>query len=88
MIEYNEFETLEIKIEKLKEWGLLSPKAKVIKKFIYKGTDKPIQCEIIGYLIKTTGPKCISPVYETAIIMTDSEIHRISIDYLKEMQKS
>lgn len=86
--EYIEFETLEIKMKKLKEWGLLSPKAKEIKKFIYKGKNKHTQCEIVGYFKEINiNASSSKPIYETAVIITDIGPHRISIEYLKEMQK-
>lgn len=86
--EYIKFKTVEEKTRKLKEWKLTKP-------LIYKNKGKQTECNIIGYLSKKTNTAyispvdrgCISPVYETLIISVDGETHRISIDYLKDMQK-
>ena len=90
-----EFKDIEAKIKKLHQWGLIGKRDTKFNEFIYKDKGKQRKCNIIGYLSKKTNTAyispvdrgCISPVYETLIISVDRETHRISIDYLKDMQK-
>jgi len=87
------FEEENVKLEKLKEWKILSPKAEIIKKFVYKSEDGiTTECEIIGYKTKTTNPKCINEIYENLVIEfytnTDvATIKDINIEYFKSMQR-
>lgn len=82
------FSSDEEKLNKLKEWGLISAKAKEIKTFKYKGdyTDKDIDCDVIGYIAKETNPKCINKACETVVIKVGEETHKIDAAYLKQMQ--
>lgn len=66
------------KLKKLKEWGLISDKALVIKQLLYKGafTNGPVPCEVIGYVDDNE-----------IIISVNGEEHSIMPDYLKDMQK-
>lgn len=82
------FSSTQEKLDKLKEWGLVSAKAKEIKKFKYKGayTDKDVDCNVIGYIAKETNPKCINKTCETVVIQIGEETHKIDDAYLKQMQ--
>lgn len=94
MININEFEEIisfnneDEKISKLKEWTILSPSAKKVKKLMYNGayTNEPIECDVIGYIEKFTNSNCIDMVYEIAVIKIGSQIHKINPMYLKDMQ--
>ncbi|QOX63908.1 hypothetical protein FRZ06_11485 [Anoxybacterium hadale] len=76
--EWNDFISNEEKIEKLKQWSLISPKSNIIKTLTYKGhyADKPTICDVIGYVDDNE-----------IIIKIDEEISSIHPTYLKEMQK-
>ncbi len=82
------FPSDEEKLSKLKEWGLVSSKAKEVKKFKYKGayTDKELDCDVIGYIAKETNSKCLNKICETAVIKIGEETHKIDPAYLKQMQ--
>ena len=92
---YIQFETIEQKIKKFTEWELMKANDKKIKTIMYKSKDKQIKCDVIGYLSKKTNTTyidkknigCINPVYESVVIVVDGVKHRISIDFLKDMQK-
>lgn len=81
------FKTYEERMDKLKEWRLISQRSKRIKEYIYKDYkgDKEV-CSIIGYMIKETLPECINRKYETLIINTKDKRININIDYFKDMQ--
>lgn len=79
-----QFSSAEEKLEKLKEWKLISNKAKEEKAIMYKGayTENEVICEIIGYIIQDVG----SDVNETVVIQINEETHKINPVYLKQMQ--
>ncbi len=81
------FNSIDEKVDKLKEWKLLSPKAKELKDIYYKNKNASYECEVIGYLTKETKPNCINRVYETAVIKVNENIIRIAPMHLLEMQK-
>lgn len=81
------FSSIDEKIEKLKQWKLLSPKAKELKDLYYKNEIGAYKCEILGYLSKKTNPNCIDRFYETVVIKVTDRIIRICPAYLLEMQK-
>ena len=76
--EWRTFESENEKSEKLKEWELIPPKAKEIKKFYYKGsyTNEPIECEVLGFVDNNE-----------IILNINSELHSIHPDYFADMQK-
>lgn len=82
------FSSDEEELEKLKEWGLVSSRAKEIKKFKYKGVyvDKELDCDVIGYIAKETNPKCLNKNCETVVIQISEETYKIDAAYLKQMQ--
>lgn len=82
------FENFNDKLDKLKEWGIISSKATKIKELYYKGVYSDVQseCDVIGYLSKPTRKDCIDRTYETAIILVNEETHKIAPAYLKQMQ--
>ncbi len=72
------FNSIEEKLEKLKEYKLLSPKATdADKKFYYKGlyTNKAVQCSILEYLD-----------IDVLVIEIKGKLHSIRGEYLKQMQ--
>lgn len=75
--EWITFNSEEEKIEKLKEWKLISPKAKEIKILYYKGayTENSVECDVIGYVDDNE-----------IIILVKGSIHSICPDYLADMQ--
>lgn len=81
------FNTINEKLEKLKEWKLLSPKAEEIKALYYKNNDNMYECNILGFLSKETNSNCLSEYYETVVIKADNKVVKISPSYLLEMQK-
>ncbi|QCH27957.1 exonuclease domain-containing protein [Clostridium tyrobutyricum] len=81
------FNNLDDRMDKLKEWKLLSPKAEEEKDIYYKNKDITYKCEIIGYLNKKTNSNCIDRFYETVVIKFDNDIIKISPAFLLEMQK-
>ena len=83
-----EFKNIEDKMKKLKEWEIISPKAKEIKEIKYKGiyTNAECICEVVGYILKFTNDKCIDMSYETTVIKIEDKFHKISPAHLKEMQ--
>lgn len=76
--EWRKFDSKNEKIEKLKEWKLVSPKATEIKKFYYKGayTNEPIECDVIGFVDDNE-----------IILYINGELHSIHPDYFADMQK-
>lgn len=81
------FSSINEKIDKLKKWGILSPKAQEIKDIYYKNRDGAYKCEIIGYLSKPTNLHCLSKVYETILIKANNKLITIAPLFLLEMQK-
>jgi DNA polymerase-3 subunit epsilon len=81
------FDNINNKIEKMREWSLLSPKSKDIKDVYYKNDIDTYICEIIGYYSKPTNSNCIDGFYETIVIEFDNTIIKIAPGYLLEMQK-
>ncbi|MCC9295628.1 3'-5' exoribonuclease [Clostridium sp. WLY-B-L2] len=81
------FNNLNDKIEKLKEWKLLSPSANDLKDIYYKKKSNIYNADILGYISKTTNPKCISQSYETIVLKVEDKIIKIAPAYLLEMQK-
>ena len=76
--EHNTFESIEEKLEKLKQYKLVSSKvSKVDKVFYYKGvySDEAIPCNIIGYLD-----------LDVLVIEVNGQLHSIRGEYLKQMQ--
>lgn len=71
------------KIFELQKLGLLSPKAKKVKEFLYKGiySSKTVRCDVKGYLIGKNG-------IHTLILDLNGLNHPIHPDYLKDMQKA
>lgn len=80
------FNYINEKISKLKEWQLLSPKSEELKDIYYKDKHGAYKCEIIGYISKGTNSKCISEVYETIVIMVNNKLIKINPAYLLDMQ--
>lgn len=76
--EWRTFESESEKIEKLKEWQLISPKAKEIKKFYYKGayTNEPVECDVAGFVDNNE-----------IILYINGQLHSIHPDYFADMQK-
>lgn len=64
------FPSTQEKLDKLKEWGLISAKATIIKSFKYKGTytNKDIDYYVMGYIAKETNSKCLNKSCETVVI--------------------
>lgn len=81
------FNNIDEKIAKLKEWQLLSPKSEELKDIYYKDNDCSYKCEVVGYLSKKTNSKCISETYETVILMVNDKLIKINPVYLSDMQK-
>jgi DNA polymerase-3 subunit epsilon len=81
------FDSINNKMEKMKEWNLLSPKSKEMKDIYYKNDAATYICEIVGYYSKITNNKCIDGFYETIVIEFDNTIIKIAPGYLFEMQK-
>lgn len=81
------FNNINEKIDKLKEWKLLSPKAKELKDIYYKSQTETYKCEILGYFKKKTNAGCLNSFYETAVIKANDNIINIAPAYLLEMQK-
>ncbi|MEG0306399.1 MAG: BRCT domain-containing protein [Clostridium sp.] len=75
--EWTAFESIEDKLEKLRQWKLISPKAVEVKQLYYKGdyTDKPIECDVVGFVDDNE-----------IIIYISGELHSIHPDYLVDMQ--
>ena len=71
------------KLDNLKNLKLLPPKAKEVKKLLYKGmySNKTVECDVKGYLIGRCG-------IHTLIIDLNGINHPIHPDYLRDMQKS
>ncbi len=81
------FNTLDDKINKLKEWKLLSRTAADLKDIYYKNKNETYKCDIIGYLTKKTNLNCLSEFYETIVIKVNDKIIKIAPAYLLDMQK-
>lgn len=82
-----QFNSIDEKISKLKEWKLLSKKTNELKNIYYKDCNNTYICDAIGYLRKKTGPLCLDEYYETVVIKVDNRIIKICPAYLLEMQK-
>ena len=77
--QWRKFVSEEEKIEKLKEWKLISKKATKIKTLLYKGiyiNENSCECDIIGFVDDNE-----------IIIQIQNKIHSIHPAYLKSMQK-
>lgn len=76
--EWRAFDSEKEKMEKLKEWKLISPKAMEIKKFYYKGayTKEAVECDVAGYVDGNE-----------IILYINGELHSIHPDYFLDMQK-
>ncbi|WP_406540887.1 BRCT domain-containing protein [Clostridium ljungdahlii] len=81
------FNTLDDKINKLREWKLLSRTAADLKDIYYKNKNETYKCDIIGYSTKKTNLNCLSQFYETIVIKVNDKIIRIAPAYLLDMQK-
>ncbi|MDB2102511.1 hypothetical protein PMW00_05685 [Clostridium paraputrificum] len=75
---WKEFDSFEEKLEKLKEFEIISPKAKEIKTLYYKGayTTDIVECDVVGYVDK----------FEI-ILNINGELHSIMPECFVEMQK-
>ena len=76
--EHNTFESIEEKLEKLKQYKLVSSKvSKDDKVFYYKGiySDEAVPCNIVGYLD-----------LDVLVIEVNGQLHSIRGEYLKQMQ--
>ena len=76
--EWRKFESLEEKIEVLKELKLISPKANEVKTLYYKGayTKDAVECDVVGIIDNNE-----------IILDINGELHSIHPDYLIDMQK-
>lgn len=76
--EWRTFESENEKLEKLKKWKLISPKATEIKKLYYKGayTNGPVECDVTGFVDDNE-----------IILYINGQLHSIHPDYLVDMQK-
>ena len=76
--EWRKFESLEEKIEVLKELKLISPKANEVKTLYYKGayTENAVECDVVGIVDNNE-----------IILDINGELHSIHPDYLLDMQK-
>lgn len=85
-----EFKTKEEKLNKFKEWNLISKSVTEIKPLFYRGpyVKSLAECNIIGYLSKPTNSNCINDKYETLVTEINGNIHKINIDQLIELQDS
>ncbi|MEG1287601.1 MAG: hypothetical protein RSD13_06065 [Clostridium sp.] len=74
------FENDILKLSKFKTWGLCSSKSRTIPTIFYSGafTFTKVECEVIGYLKTRLG-------YETVVILIGKDTHKISPEYLKDM---
>ena len=75
---WREFYSLNEKIEKLKDWKIISPKATDIKELYYKGTytGSAVICDVVGF------------VDDNEIVLSlNNKLHSILPDYFLEMQK-
>lgn len=82
------FNTIEEKVEKLFEWGLITEKAKEKKKlksfkYYNRDVEGAIQCDVVGYI------PCLNKIdgIGTAVICIGDSLHKIMPLYLKQMQK-
>lgn len=77
------------RLQKLKEWGLLTEESNENIKVFYKGVynDTAVECDVIGYLPKVPTEDSLKTSYETVVLLVQGKIHKISPDYLREMQK-
>lgn len=76
--EWRKFESIEEKIEVLKELKLISPKANTVKTLYYKGvyTNDAVECDVVGIVDNNE-----------IILDINGELHSIHPDYLLDMQK-
>lgn len=75
--EWKEFKSRQEKVEKYREWKLISDKAAWTKTLIYSGfyTDVPVSCDVIGYT-----------EHNSAVITLGGKLHTINPSYLLQMQ--
>lgn len=76
--EWREFYSIDEKLDKLRKWEIISPKATDIKELYYKGsfTDLAVTCDVVGF------------VDDNEIILSiNNKLHSILPDYFVEMQK-
>ena len=75
---WKKFDSFEEKLEKLKEFEIISPKAKEIKTLYYKGayTTDIVECDVVGYVDQ----------FEI-ILNINGELHSIMPECFVEMQK-
>ena len=75
--DWTTFNTEEEKIEKLKIWKLIPPKAKELKTLYYKGayTTESVECDVVGYVDDNE-----------IVVYIDGKLHSIHPDYLSDMQ--
>lgn len=71
------FNSINEKMEYLRNHKIISEKATEIKTIYYNGlyTDKITVCDVCGYIDD-----------DIAVIILNGQLHSITIDYLKEMQ--
>lgn len=76
--EWRKFESIEEKIEVLKELKLISAKANTVKTLYYKGayTNDAVECDVVGIVDNNE-----------IIVDINGELHSIHPDYLLDMQK-
>lgn len=76
--EWRKFETIEEKLEVLRELKLVSSKASEVKTLYYKGayTKEAVECEVVGIVDNNE-----------IILDVNGELHSIHPDYLLDMQK-
>lgn len=75
---WKRFLSVDEKINKLKEWQIIYPKAEKNIKIYYKGaySEKTMECDVVGYVDDNE-----------VIISINNMLHSIHPDYLAEMQK-
>ena len=76
--EWRKFETIEEKLEVLRELKLVSSKASEVKTLYYKGayTKEAVECDVVGIVDNNE-----------IILDVNGELHSIHPDYLLDMQK-
>lgn len=75
---WKRFLSVDEKINRLKEWQIIYPKAEKNIKIYYKGaySEKTMECDVVGYVDDNE-----------VIISINNMLHSIHPDYLAEMQK-
>ena len=78
---WHKFSSDSEKLEQLKKWGLLSSKAAELKQIYYNGsyTEQITKCDVVGYSTEISENA-------VAVISVNNQLHKIHIDYLKDMQ--